>query len=111
MPDVNAIIANVKAAAADGQLTDAEIQAMFPGAQIVRSGDGTTVAHAASAQSIQVATAGGMQQYGSIDEIPDAALREQMRQMMSGFGTAAQAPPPPPPPPPPPAPIPPPPPA
>jgi hypothetical protein len=52
MPDVAAIIANVQAAAADGQLTEGEIQAMFPGAQIVRSSDGTTVAHAASAQAV-----------------------------------------------------------
>jgi hypothetical protein len=107
MPDLNAIIANVQAAAADGQLTNDELQAMFPGAQVVRSGDGATVAHVASAQSIQVATAAGMQQYDSIDEIPDPAVREQLRQLMGGSLPGAAIPPPPPvplPPPPPPPP-------
>ncbi len=108
MPDLDALIANVQAAAADGQLTNDELQAMFPGAQVVRSGDGATVAHVASAQSIQVATAAGMQQYGSIDEIPDLAMREQLRQLMGGSAPGAAIPPPPaplppPPPPPPPA--------
>ena len=95
LPDIGAMIAGIKAAAADGQLTDNEIQAMFPGAVTVREST-TTIAAVQGPGSIHVSVGDGVQEYASVDEIGDPAVREMVRRAMSG---ATALPPPPPPPP------------
>jgi hypothetical protein len=78
VPDVSRLTEAIRRAAADGHLSDEEIQQMLPGAQVTRDGEEIRVEHVRTAQSFEVDGT----RYDRIEDIPDPAVRDQIRKML-----------------------------
>jgi hypothetical protein len=86
-PDLSQLIGGLRQAAADGHLSDDEIQRLMPGAQVVRDGDGISIEQVRATRSevTEIVDANGVR-YDSIDDIPDPAVRERIRKALDSQG-------------------------
>jgi hypothetical protein len=86
-PELGRLTEGLRAAAADGELTDDEIQHLLPGADVTRQGDGVIVTSTSSSTSHRIQGPDG-QTYDSIDDVPDPELRERLRRLLGDLGDA-----------------------
>jgi hypothetical protein len=81
-PGVADLVGGLRSAMDDGELTDDEIRRLLPGAEVTRDGDDVTVVQRSTSSSTRIEVDGKV--YGSVDEIPDPELREQVRRFLGG---------------------------
>lgn len=82
-PAVNDVPEALRQAGADGHIGDDEIQRLLPGAQVTRDGDQIRIEQkVTSIERIDSITDANGNRYDSIDDIPDPAVRDELRKLL-----------------------------
>jgi len=79
--DQQELVDQLFAAMADGDLDEAEIQRLMPGATVTRDGDEVTIVSEVVTSLERIEGPDG-QVYESIDDVPDPEVRERLRRLL-----------------------------